>query len=115
MSNTVYCEMTTELGEKVEWFISNRRRYGPTTQTWVHYKVDGKDNEDYFDPWPAINYPKSQLVWMARCQGLSVTPSKADIRWAKRMATERRFFQMDPLDREAFLPPPTETLAEMLS
>lgn len=105
---TPYCTMKTEdLDETIEWFVSERRRYGRRIFCFVYYKVNGEDVEDgdAIDPWPAVNYPKSQLVWQVRAAGYGVMPSKADIQWAKRMQREERFFCMAPEDREAFLPP----------
>jgi len=102
MTTTPYYSMATADGKIVDWFINERRRYGRTTFTWVYYKVNGQDNERYFDPWPSIAYPKSQLVWMARCEGLNVEPSKADIRWAQKMRNERRCIQMAPEDVEKY-------------
>lgn len=109
---TPYLVLTTTDGRKVEWFINERRRYGRTTYTWVYYKVDGQDNDRYFDPWPGINWPKSALVWVARCEGLNVEPSKADIRWAQQQRNERRCTQILPEDAEKYTKPtePTEVL-----
>lgn len=107
---TPYLVLTTTDGRKVEWFITERRRYGRQTYTWVHYKVDGQDNERYFDPWPSVTYPKSQLVWMTRCEGLNVEPTKADIRWAQQMRNKRLIIQMAAEDAEKYTKPAQPTV-----
>lgn len=101
---TVYAEMTTTDGKAVRWYVSERRRYGRCQFfTYVYYEVDGQENDDYFDPWPANQYPRSQLVWITRTKGLDVTPSAKDIRWAKKLFAEKRFFCMSQSDQKTYL------------
>ncbi len=55
-------ETTTEALPGFEVHFA-RRKYGTTTFTWATVEFEGDPNKQvYFDPWPAVIYPKKELV-----------------------------------------------------
>jgi len=102
----VYCEMQTTEGDKIEWFVSERRCYGRGQFfCYVYHTKNGEEVEDSnrMDPWPATNFPKSALVWQARCFGHDVPPTAKDIRWAKKVAGEKRVLAITKTDHDHYI------------
>jgi hypothetical protein len=49
----------------VEVFVTDRRRYGDTTFTWLHAIVDGEPT-NLADPWPCVHPPRAQVEMCVR-------------------------------------------------
>lgn len=103
--NETITSFTTSDNKRVTFKVADRRRYGNRmTYTYTYMEVNGEIDRTFTtDPWPAVQYPKGQLLWDARRHGFDVEPTKEAISFARRMTKEGRIFAIRKDDFSKFI------------